>query len=562
MKPDPRTTSGNGAAAFTRHRSALATLSLVLFLTFLDNTVVSVTLANIQSSLHVGVSELQWIVNGYALTFAALMLTAGTLGDLFGRKKVMLGGVVVFCLGSLLAALAPDANTLVAGRVIMGIGAAASEPGTLSMIRQLYTDRTDRARALGVWAAVSGLALAMGPVIGGVLVGLWSWRAVFWFNLLFGAIALIGAAVVLPESSDPVNKRLDIPGFVLGAGALAGASTAVIAGETAGYATWWIELLFGLSLLAAVLFVLFERRAANPVLNVSYFRRPAFAGSNFVAFATYFGVFSIFFFVALYLEVVASQSAYALALEFLPMAAGMVLVSILTGRWVASVGPRVPMAVGCALSALGIFLTNAFISPHAGFLPLGWTLLLAGVGFGMAIVPVTSSALAVIPSEHSGMAASCTNTSRELGAVAGVAVLGSVVNGQLTVQLAHRLTALGIPQQFQSLVITAVTTGSVSKQAAAVQGNKSLQVIVDKVTNAAYGAFAHGLDLSLLAAGALMVLAFIVSLLTTRVSRPDRASGDGRLPLLFAFHHGFGEGGDAGQRATAPSRPRRSTQPL
>ncbi|MHB1488504.1 MAG: MFS transporter [Acidimicrobiales bacterium] len=562
MKLEPGTRSGNGAAAFTKHRSALATLSLVLFLTFLDNTVVSVTLADIQSSLHVGVSELQWIVNGYALTFAALMLTAGTLGDLFGRKKVMLGGVVVFCLGSLLAALAPDANTLVAGRVIMGIGAAASEPGTLSMIRQMYTDRTDRARALGVWAAVSGLALAMGPVIGGVLVGLWSWRAVFWFNLFFGAIALIGAAVVLPENSDPMNKRLDIPGFILGAGALAGASTAVIAGETAGYATWWIELLFGLSLLAGILFVLFERRAANPVLNVSYFRRPAFAGSNFVAFATYFGVFSIFFFVALYLEVVASQSSYALALEFLPMAVGMVLASILTGRWVALVGPRAPMAVGCALSALGIFLTNAFIGPHAGFLPLGWTLLLAGVGFGMAIVPVTSSALSVIPSEHSGMAASCTNTSRELGAVAGVAVLGSVVNGQLTVQLAHRLTVLGIPQQFQNLVITAVTTGSVSKQAAAVQGNKSLQAIVAKVTDAAYGAFAHGLDLALTAAGALMILALVVSLLAIRVRRPDQASGEGRLPRLFAFHHEFGESGESGQRTRASRRGRPATHPM
>ncbi|MGH9301666.1 MAG: MFS transporter, partial [Acidimicrobiales bacterium] len=244
---------------FKRHRLGLATLSLVLFLTFLDNTIVSVTLANVQSDLHVGVSELQWVVNGYALTFAALMLSAGTLGDLFGRKKVMLGGVVIFCLGSLLAALAPNANTLVAGRVIMGIGAAASEPGTLSMIRQMYTDRTDRARALGVWTAVSGLALAMGPVIGGALVGVWTWRAVFWFNVFFGLIALIGAAWVLPESSDPVNKRLDIPGFVLGASAVAGASIAVIMGETAGYGTWWIGLLFGLSLLAAVGFVLFER---------------------------------------------------------------------------------------------------------------------------------------------------------------------------------------------------------------------------------------------------------------------------------------------------------------
>ncbi|MGA8679809.1 MAG: MFS transporter, partial [Acidimicrobiales bacterium] len=201
-----------GLGAGVRRNLALATLSLVLFLTFLDNTIVSVVLAEVQSSLHTGVSQLQWVVNGYALVFASFMLSAGTLGDLFGRKKVMLGGVAVFCAGSALAALAPDSNVLIAARVIMGVGAAASEPGTLSIIRHLYSDGRDRAQALGIWTAVAGLALALGPVIGGVLVGIWSWRAIFWFNLIFGLVALVGAAIVLPESSDPVSRRLDLPG--------------------------------------------------------------------------------------------------------------------------------------------------------------------------------------------------------------------------------------------------------------------------------------------------------------------------------------------------------------
>ena len=172
---------------------ALATLCAVLFLTFLDNTVVSVGLADVQSSLHAGMTSLQWVVNGYALTFAAFMLAGGTLGDILGRKKVMLAGVAVFCAGSIVAALAPNVDVLIAGRVVMGLGAAASEPGTLSIIRHVYPDRRTRADALGVWAAVSGLALALGPVIGGVLVGLWSWRAIFWFNLVFGAVAFLMA---------------------------------------------------------------------------------------------------------------------------------------------------------------------------------------------------------------------------------------------------------------------------------------------------------------------------------------------------------------------------------
>src|SRR5215469_7677642 len=170
---------------------ALAVLCTVLFLTFLDNTVVSVALGSVQMQLHAGVSGLQWVVSAYALTFASIMLACGMIADEFGRKLVMLCGVGVFCGGSLLSALAPNIGVLIAGRAVMGLGAAASEPGTLSMLRHIYTDYQERNRALGVWAAVSGLSLALGPVIGGALVGIWDWRAIFWFNLLVGAIALV-----------------------------------------------------------------------------------------------------------------------------------------------------------------------------------------------------------------------------------------------------------------------------------------------------------------------------------------------------------------------------------
>jgi EmrB/QacA subfamily drug resistance transporter len=505
----------------------MAVICFILFLTFLDNTIISATLSDVQSGLHAGVAELQWVVSGYALAFASLMLMAGTLGDLYGRKRLMLIGVVIFCGGSVLSALAGTTGALIAGRVVMGIGAACSEPGTLSMIRQLYPNRRRRARALGIWAAVSGLALAMGPVIGGVLVGLWSWRAVFWFNLIFGMLALVAAAIVLPENSDPVRARLDIPGFVLGALALACATFATIAGETAGYITWWVLLLYAVAVLGVVAFVLVELRAENPVLNVRFFRRPPFAGSTVLAFTTYFGIFSIFFFVALYLEVVGATSPFHLALDFIPMTVGMVLASVFTGRWVSRQGPRVPMTVGCVLAAAGILLTDALITPQSGLSTVGWTLALAGIGFGIVIVPVTSSALTSVPAEHSGMAASTNNTSRELGAVAGVAILGSIVNGQLTVNLTNRLVAIGIPASFRSQVIAAVTTGSLGSQAAATKvgkGNASIQAIINKVVSAAYGAFGHGLDLSLLAAGALLTASAVVAYFTA--GRAAASSGE------------------------------------
>jgi EmrB/QacA subfamily drug resistance transporter len=498
----------------THSNWALTTLVLVLFLTFLDNTIVSVVLANVQSSLHAGVSALQWVINGYALAFASLMLTFGTLGDLFGRKRVMLSGVAVFCAGSVLCALATSVQMLIAGRVIMGLGAAASEPGTLSMIRHLYRGEGERARALAVWVAVSGLALALGPVIGGALTGLWSWRAIFWFNLFFGAVALIAAVAVLPENSDPVNRRLDVRGAGLVALTLGALSFAIISGETAGYRSPWIVALFVVSAAAGVTFVHREHRAENPVLNVRFFRRPPFAGSNAVAFATYFSIFAVFFFVALYLQVVGSNSPDATAVDFVPMAVGMVAASALTGRVVARVGPRLPMTVGCVLAGAGLLLTESLLTPHSGLSTLGWTLPVTGIGFGMALVPVTSAALSAIPPEHSGMAASATNTSRELGAVVGVAVLGSVVNGQLTTNLVRRLAAIGIPKAFRSEVVTAVTTGTVNGQAQAAGKNRAIAGIVHKVVEAAYGAFSHGLDLSLLIAAALMLLGAVVAVWT------------------------------------------------
>jgi EmrB/QacA subfamily drug resistance transporter len=384
-------------AAPKRPHLAMAVLMSILFLTFLDNTVISATLSDIQSGLHAGVTQLQWVVSGYALTFASLMLICGTLGDLFGRKRLMLIGVTIFCAGSVVAAVATSTTLLIIGRVVMGVGAAASEPGTLSMIRHLYPERKPRARALGTWAAVSGLALALGPVIGGGLVGFWSWRAVFWFNLAFGAVALVAAAIVLPERADPVKARLDWGGFFLGAAALATATFATIMGETAGYITGWILLLYGLSVMTVIAFILVELRVQNPMLDVRFFKRPPFAGSTVVAFSTYFGIFSIFFFVALYLEVVGNASPYALALDFIPMTVGMVLASLLTGRWVALVGNRTPMTVGCVVAAAGIILTDVVISPNSAISSVGWTLAVAGIGFGMAIVPVTSSALSSVP---------------------------------------------------------------------------------------------------------------------------------------------------------------------
>jgi EmrB/QacA subfamily drug resistance transporter len=448
------------------------------------------------------------------------MLANGTMGDLLGRKKVMLGGVAVFCVGSVVSATAPSVSWLIVGRLIMGIGAAASEPGTLSVLRHVYPDRATRADALGVWAAVSGLALALGPVIAGVLVGADSWRAIFWFNLAFGFVALVAAAIWVPESSDPEGRRFDVPGTVLGAAALGCLTYAIIQGEISGYGAWWIDLLFAAAAVFAVAFSAVERRISSPTLDLELFRRPAFLGSNFVAFATYFGTFSIFFFTALYVQVVITQTAYQTALDFLPMAVALIIGSAVTGPWVGKMGARGPMVAGCVLAAAGIFATSATLSPHSSLGTLGWTLPIAGLGFGMALVPLTSAALTAVPPQRSGMAASATNTARELGAVIGVAVLGALVDSKLTGELASRLKALHISPNFISLIVHAVTSSGVGTKAAKQAAEHSHTVHVSRLANevirAAYAAFGSGLHLCFDIAGALLLVAAAVAAVTIR----------------------------------------------
>ena len=250
----------------------------------------------------------------------------------------------------------------------------------------------------------------------------------------------------------------------------------------------------------------------------SLFRRPPFAGSNFVAFAAYFGTFSIFFFTALYLQVVANATAYQTAVDFIPMAGGLIIASALTGPWVARIGPRIPMTVGCLLAGTGILLTSVVLGPHVNFGTLGWVLPIAGVGFGIALVPVTSTPLTVVRPERSGMAASATNTSREMGAVFGVAVLGAIVNAKLTGQLASRLKEIGIPPSFQNLVLKAVSGGGLGGGGAANQAehskNQVIAKIATKVVNAAYEAFGSGLHLALEISGALLLLGAVVAVLT------------------------------------------------
>jgi EmrB/QacA subfamily drug resistance transporter len=509
------------------NRSALASVCAVLFLTFLDNTVISVALPNIQTSLSSGIQQLQWIVDGYMLAFAALMLTGGTLGDLLGRKRVMLGGVALFCVGSIIAALASTNGMLIVGRIVMGIGAAASEPGTLSVIRHIYPREGPRTKALAAWAAVSGAALALGPIIAGLIISVSSWREVFWFNLGFGLLALVAAAVTVPESADPQGRRFDLPGTVLGVATLAVATFAIIEGEVVGFLVWWVVLLFALTIALAVAFAVVERRVPDPVLKLEFFRDRSFSSANVAAFVANWGVIAVFFFISFYLQLIANTPPGQIALQFASMAAAMCIAAAVASVWIPRSGTAAPLALGCVLVGVGMLLVDAVLNPNIGIGALGWTLGIVGLGFGLAFTAMTSAVLSAVPPERSGMAASTVNTSRELGGVFGTAILGAILSAQITSSLGHKLVALGIPPTFRSIVIQAVTHGGVPKSAGAVSsgagggagsaasGNAKL---VNEVIHAAENAFAGGLHVLLVVAASLSLVAAVVALLGRRPS--------------------------------------------
>jgi EmrB/QacA subfamily drug resistance transporter len=488
-------------------RASLVVICGILALTFLDTTVVSVALGDIQTNLHLGVTGLQWVVDAYAVAFASLMLTGGTLGDRYGRRRIMLSGVALFAAASLLGALSPSGNLLIVSRALMGIGAAASEPGTLSVLRQIYPEHRGRARALAVWAAVSCLGLALGPLLGGVLIELWDWRAIFWLNVVAGVVLFVTARRFVPETADPEHAQLDLPGqayVIVGIGSLV---VALIEGERAGYGHGAIVALFVVAAGCLSLFIRRELRTPVPMIDLRYFRDRRFNASLAVAFAAYFGTFSIFFFTALYLEEVVDYSGYRTALLFLPMTVLMVTGALAGGRLVVRRHGRWTMAAGAMIAAIGIVASEPLIDATPNFAALMVTLAVTGLGMGIAMVPVTSVVLDVVPRHHSGMAASATNTARQLGVVFGVAILGALVDGQLRASITRRLDQLHVPQFLQDPIIRAYENGDLSGNGGGITSNPLIQRFVDQVRGAAYVAFHSGLSTALFISALLITAA-------------------------------------------------------
>lgn len=406
----------------------LGAMCFALFMIMLDNTVVNVALPSIQRDLDASIAGLEWTVNGYTLSFAVLLVTGGRLGDIFGRRRMFLAGVVIFALSSATAGLAPSSTALVVSRIVQGAGAALMMPGTLSIITDAFPPQ-ERGKALGTWAGVSALALALGPVLGGLLTEHVSWRAIFYLNIPVGIGAVIATLFAVRESRDTsVGHEVDYAGVGVLTVGLTALVLALVEGNAWGWGSPAVLALLATAAVALPAFVAVESRVRAPMVQFELLSDRNFLGSVVVALIITFAMMGVFFFLAIYMQNILGYSPLEAGIRFLPSTLMIVLVAPVSGRLSDKFGPRWLIGVGLALVAVALFSFSrlAVDSPYTGLLP-GFMLL--GIGIAMTMSPMTSAAMNAVPVQKAGIASGVLSMSRMVGGSLGVAVTGAIFQG-------------------------------------------------------------------------------------------------------------------------------------
>jgi EmrB/QacA subfamily drug resistance transporter len=408
----------------------LGAMCLSMFMIMLDSTVVNVALPSIQKDLGTSVNQLEWVVNGYTLSFAALLVTGGRLGDIFGRRLVFAIGVAVFAVSSATAGLAQDPTMLIVSRICEGIGGALMMPATLSIVTDAFPPE-ERGKAIGTWAGISGLALSIGPLAGGFLTEQVTWRAIFYINVPIAAIALFAAFTVVRESRDETaDRRIDYLGVVLLTVALTSLVLALIEGNEWGWGSGREIALFVTGAVATALFLVNESRVSAPVVDFTFFRSRNFVGANTVATIISFAMMGSFFFLAIYLQDLLGYSALETGVRFLPTTVVIVIVAPLAGRVADRIGSRWPMVLGLAITALSLYLFSLMdVSTTYNDLLPAWILL--GIGIGMTMSPMSTAAMNAVPVDKAGVASGTLQMFRMMGGTIGVAATGAIFQSKL-----------------------------------------------------------------------------------------------------------------------------------
>jgi EmrB/QacA subfamily drug resistance transporter len=410
----------------TRKWWTLGAVAFGLFMIMLDNTIVNVALPSIQRDLNIGISELEWVFNGYALTFGVLMLTGGKLADLLGRRSIFIAGLVIFTLASLFCGLATSAGWLIGARVVQGVGSALMNPATLSIITATFPPR-QRGMAIGIWAGVSAMALAIGPLVGGLITQHWSWNWIFFINVPIGIVAILVTRIVVDESRDTsADQRLDLPGLLSSGIALFALTYALIEANKYGWTSARILSLFAVAAIGFVVFVLLERHQRAPMLDLSLFRNGTFAGANTVMLLVGVAMFGVFFYNSLFIQNILGYSAVQTGASFLPMTVLIILVAPLAGKYSDVVGSRWLMGVGMILLAGSLFIFSR-LDATSSFWDILPGLLVGGFGMALVMTPTTAAAMGSVPVDKAGVGSAVLNSGRQVGGALGIAVMGAII---------------------------------------------------------------------------------------------------------------------------------------
>jgi EmrB/QacA subfamily drug resistance transporter len=416
----------DGPAGRRRRMGVLLICSSSLFIVYLDSTILNVALPTLQQDLHASLSGLQWIADAYLLVVSCLLMLTGSTADRLGRKRLFLVGLTGFGLGSLLCSLAPDTGSLIALRMLQGIGGSMLTPISLSIVRNTFHDPKERVRALGIWSGIFGVAAACGPIVGGVLVTEVGWRSIFWLNVPICAAMFAATIRYVPESRAPKPRRIDVPGQLLMIVLLGALTYAVIQGPVSGWTATPVLALFAVAGLAAVIFVAVERRRAEPLLELRFFRSRPFTGASVIAVLSFTVLGGFLFVITLYLQQVRGYSPLDAGLSLLPATLVMAAAAPVAGQLASHRGPRIPLIASGLCIAAGTALLLS-LSPTTSYLYLAAAIAILGAGLGLVNPPITNMGVSGMPPAQAGVAAAVISVTRQVGSLIGVAVMGDMI---------------------------------------------------------------------------------------------------------------------------------------
>lgn len=491
-----------------------------LFIISIDNTVLNLALPSIAAAFHATASQLQWIVDAYTLIFASLLITTGTLGDRFGRKRILTVGLGLFWVGSLGAALSTSAGMLIAFRALLGLAGAMIMPSTLSILIHVFRERAERAKAIAIWSSIFSIGAGIGPLIGGLLIHAFNWSAVFFLNLPVVVVGILGVTLITPESFDPEAPRPDLAGVLLSVTGLSALVFGMIRVGEAGWANLFVWVAFAVAAIFLVAFFWWEKHSVNPMLPLEFFKNRAFTGANAALTLSAFAMMGGMYFFSQYFQSVEGYSPVTAALCMLPMTPFVFTSTLISVRVNRMLGTRLTMCLGLVFSGMGLMLFSLIASLHT---PYGWVLLvlfLLGSGIGFTMSPATASIMNSLPPNRAGIGSAMNDTTRQLGGALGVAVLGSLMNAiyRSQVEPVTRLAEVS-PKLMEGI------RGSV--QSALLIAERLPETTAAVVMQTSRFAFVAGMREALLGAALAMLLGAVLGWMILPAGKNDKhSSGD------------------------------------